>query len=68
MKSESLIRNPQSAIGNAPDPEAELQERGDWFTDLVMLVFTYAPLLPLLVYCAAVVLTTVGIIIHHFTR
>lgn len=47
------------------DPEVEMQERGDWFTDLVMLAFTYAPLLPLVIYCAAMAVTAITIIIAH---
>ncbi len=47
------------------DPEAAIQERSDWFTDLVMLAFTYAPLLPLVIYCTAMVVTAITIIIVH---
>jgi hypothetical protein len=45
------------------DPEAAIQERSDWFTDLVLWLFTYAPVIPLVVYCVAMVLTTLIIIL-----
>jgi hypothetical protein len=50
------------------DAEEALQERADWLVDAFMWCVTYAPLLPLLVYCAAVALTAIGIIVHQFTR
>jgi len=50
------------------DPEEAMQEHGDWFTDVVMWCFSYAPVLPLAIYCVAMAMTAIGIVIHHFTR
>ncbi len=50
------------------DAEEAMQERGDWLVDAFMWCVTWSPVLPLVLYCAAVVLTTIGIIIHNFTH
>jgi glucose uptake protein GlcU len=54
------------------DPEEAMQEHGDWLVDACMWFVTWfvtwSPVMPLIVYCAAVALTTIGIIVSHFSH
>lgn len=61
-------QDPRLRTQDLTDPEAEIQEHGDWFADLICWLFTYAPALPLVVYCLAVLATFVIVAIKHFPR
>jgi hypothetical protein len=50
---------------NRLDPELEAQERGDWFTHLVLWLVAWLPLLPLVLFYVAQLILTIGIIIHY---
>lgn len=58
-----------SAMPHGPiDPEEAIQERGDWVVDCFLAVLTYAPVLPLVIYCAAMAVTAVAIVVSYFAR
>jgi hypothetical protein len=54
---------------NRVDPETELQERADWLTRtlawLVVQLAVWLPLVPLLLFYAAILAVAVAVIIHY---
>jgi len=54
---------------NRVDPEAELQDRADWMTRtvawIVVHLAVWLPLVPLLLFYAAILAVAVAVIIHY---